>query len=222
MNQTTRTILFFSGLVAMALYYFLIIPFLPLARSNPIVYANYTFATLFLVFPITQAFLRLRVLNRYKLKEDDFLFEYPLHDAKLIQHITFILFGYLFILKPLMPSFFDFSTLKLPHLLSFVLWIAFSECLLWLTYHKTHVQFGKSHIIIMGYDFRIDMPFASPLYSHSGVYDYDNFLSFRKEGTHLIMTLQQDMGKIVTVVPEELMVPVMSYLKAKGIKEERQ
>ena len=221
MNQTTRTILFFSGLAVMALYYFLIIPLLPFANTNPIAYANYTFATLFVIFPITQAFLRRRVLNRYKIREEDFFFELPLQDARLIQHVTFIMFGYLFILRPLMPSFFDFSTLTMPPLISFILWMVFSECLLLLTYKKTHVQFGKSHILIMGFDFRIDMPFASPLYSHSGIYEYDNFDSFHRSGTRLIMTLHQDMGKISFVVPESLTAPVISFLKSKGINEEK-
>ena len=203
----------------MALYYFIIIPILPLANTNPIAYANYTFATLFVIFPITQALLRRRVLKRYTIKEEDFLFEFSLHDARLIQHITFVLFGYLFILRPLMPSFFDFSTLTQPPVISFVLWMIFSECLLFVTYKHTHIQLGKSYILVNGYDFRVDMPFASPLYSHSGIYEYDNFDSFQVSGSHLIMTLHQEMGKVVAIVPQDVMTSVISYLKAKGLKE---
>ena len=216
MNQSTRTIIFFSSIISMFIYYLIIIPMLPLSFENEVVYANYTFASFFIVVPLVQMLLRQRILKRF---EDDFLFEFKIHDASPVQHILYMVFAYLLILRPLTPSIGDFQYVQTIHWLSFIAWMLYAEILIMTSYTRLRAKFGREFIKITGTDFRIDFPFGNALYSHSGIYQYDDFETFHFEGDKLILSLRQNLGKVVVKIPQNLHPQIESFLKAHQIEK---
>lgn len=214
MNQTTRTIIFFSSLVMMFLYYLMIIPRLPLAFDNAVLYANYSFSSFFICVPATQMLLRRRILARFK---DDHLYEFRIHDAIAVQYLIYLVIGYLMLIRPLTASLTDFSNVEPINWLSFIGWLVVAQVLIALTYRSTKAQFCREHILIYGWDLRMDFPFGNPLYSHSGVYAYSDFEYYFFDGNRLTLRLKGELGKIVIVVPSEMQEQVGEYLKAQQL-----
>jgi hypothetical protein len=158
--------------------------------------------------------LRRRILARFA---EDHLFEFSIHDAVPVQYLIYLVIGYIMIIKPLTPSLTDFSNVQPVHLLSLFGWLIAAEGMIFLTYRTTKAAFGRSHIRIHGWDFRLDFPFGNPLYSHSGVYAYSDFEYFFFDGGRLTLRLKDDLGKIVIVIPSELHEQVGSFLKAQQL-----
>lgn len=218
MNQSTRTIVFFSSIAVMFIYYLMVIPILPMALEHETLYANYTFASFFIFVPLVQMILRKRILHRYKA---DVLFEFKIHDPIIVQQLIYWIFAYLLIIRPLTPNLTNFEFVESVHVYTFIGWLVFSEILMAITYKTTKAGFSGDHILIDGMDFRIDFPFGNALYSQSGVYFYDDFDHFIYEGDRLIMTLKGDLGKVVIKVPNHLQKQVGEFLKAKQVEMPR-
>ncbi len=217
MNNTTRSLIFFSGLFIIIFYYFSIIPLLPMAFTNEYLYTNYLTFSVIGLFPIVQMGMRKFVLKKYKLG-DESLFHLPVHDAKQIHRITFYAIAFLIIMLPITGNKFNFGALKPVHYLIFVGWIAFSELLIFVTYKTTRAYFGKSYILISGIDFRPDFPLGSMLYSHSGVYFYEDFKYYYTEGNTIYLILENEKGRIAVKANEKIISNVSSYLNAQKIK----
>lgn len=217
MNNTTRSLIFFIGLFSVIFYYFSIIPILPYAMILPNAYVNYLAAAVIIIFPTVQLLMRTFVLKKYQLK-DESLFHLNIHDAKIINRITYYALAFLIILLPITGNRFDFSALLPIHYFTFAVWVMISELWLFITYKTTKAYFGKEYILISGIDFRLDFPIGSILYSHSGVYYYQDFKYYYVEGNILYLSLENDRGKIAVKLSSNITNNVISYLNAHKIK----
>jgi len=218
MNNTTRTIIFFVSLMGIVMSYFFIIPSLPYAFENETRYTNYLAGSIFVIFPLCQMISRKLVLRKYKMASEDHLFDLKIHDAKLVHFITFFLVGFVLIIFPVITTDFIFSNIQPQHYLSLFAWLAFDIALIELTYKKTKAQFGKTYILIEGYDFRPDFPFGSILYSHSGVYFYTDIKYYYIDGNLIVLELEKDLGKLSFDVSQNSMPQITSYLAAQKIR----
>ncbi|GAU78017.1 hypothetical protein [Fusibacter sp. 3D3] len=217
MNNTTRSLIFFAGLAAVVFYYFSIIPLLPFAMEQPNFYIHYLAASVLVIFPLVQLLMRKWVLKKYQLK-DEFLFHLNIHDAKAVHRITFYAISFLIILLPVTGNRFDLSALLPVHYFTFAFWVFISEIWIFVTYKTTKAYFGKAYILISGYDFRLDFPLGSILYSHSGVYYYSDFKYYYIEGQTLYLILENDRGKIAVESTDAVLSNVASYLNAQKVK----
>ncbi|MBF4695367.1 hypothetical protein [Fusibacter ferrireducens] len=217
MNNTTRSLIFFTGLLAIIFYYFSIIPMLPFAMEQPTFYINYLAASLLLVFPWIQLIMRKGVLKKYKLK-DESLFQLAIHDAKAIHRITFYAIAFLVILFPATGNKLDLKALLPVHYFTFAIWLFISELWIYVTYKTTKAYFGREYILISGLDFRLDFPFGSMLYSHSGVYHYTDFKYYYIEGQIIYLVLENEQGKIAVEAEPSYVSNITSYLSAQKVK----
>ncbi len=218
MNNTTRSIIFFAGLFAMILYYFAIMPLLPMAMTNEVFYINYLAAMVIIVFPWIECLMRKLVLKKYKLSTDDILFSMKIKDIGSVQFITYIILAFLVILLPITTNQFNFSNLKPLHWTIFVIWVLVSAIWIRLTYSSTKAHFNEKYLLITGIDLRLDFPFGNNLYSHSGVYFYDDFKHFYIEGQVVYMVLENDKGRIAFHINNNVESQVIGFLGAQKIK----
>lgn len=218
MNNTTRSIIFFAGLFAMIIYYFVVIPLLPMAMVNEVFYINYLAATVIIIFPWVECLMRNLVLKKYKLAPDDILFSMKIKDIASVQFITYIILAFLIILLPITSNQFNFSNLQPIHWTIFVIWVIVSAVWIRLTYAKTKAYFGEKYVVIKGFDLRLDFPFGNNLYSHSGVYFYDDFKHFYIEDEIVHLVLENDRGQIAFVIQKKVESQVIAFLSAQKIK----
>jgi len=174
-------------------------------------------ASVLVIFPLAQLLMRKGVLKKYQIK-DEFLFHLNIHDAKAVHRISFYAIAFLIILLPITGNRFDFSALLPVHYFTFALWVFISEIWLFVTYKTTKAYFGKQYILISGYDFRLDFPLGAILYSHSGVYHYQDFKNYYIDGQILYLILENDRGKIAVEASDALLNNVASYLNAQKVK----
>lgn len=217
MNNTTRSLIFFASLLAIVFYYFSIMPMLPFAMEQPNFYINYLAASVLVIFPLIQLIMRKWVLKKYQLK-DESIFQLSIHDAKAVHRITFYAIAFLIILLPVTGNRFDLSALLPVHYFTFAIWVFISEFWIFITYKTTKAYFGKKYILISGFDFRLDFPLGSILYSHSGVYHYQDFKHYYIEGQILYLILENDRGKIAVEATDSVLSHVASYLNAQKVK----
>jgi hypothetical protein len=117
---------------------------------------------------------------------------------------------------PIIGRELKFNNLTFTNLIITFLFVIISEIMLYFSFSKTKINFMKSGILIIGYDFRIDLPMGSPVKSNSGFYLYSEFSCYLLKKNILTLYISEN-DKIKIKLPKKLEPQVISFLANKKI-----
>jgi hypothetical protein len=209
MSNSQRSISFTVGLMGAILLMMMIDPFLPelFFSSTPVLYA-FTYVVLFVLLQNSYKYFFIRRMS----PESSML----LGAKPILRPVynRFYYYGILFLFALKNIKALDFSISLVLQLLVSILFI---EWMLWYGGRSVEAEFNQAAIVIRGFDPRIDIPFNTPIYNHSGFYFYSDIQHYTLVGDQLELILQHDRGRLHLKTSIEMQRQLMGLFQAKGV-----
>lgn len=171
------------------------------------------------IFPLFQGAIRYIYFKKH-FNQTKLFFNIKLGESKLYQRVYYYLFIFIVLVFPLVGREFQFKNLKPLNLLIIGLFIVLAETLLYLTHHYTKINFMSNGILIIGSDFRIDLPIGGAMRSHSGFYYYGEIHWYDLKKNHLKLELDNN-DIIEGYLEDDIERQVIGFLQNKEINTKK-
>lgn len=216
MNNSKRSVIFAVSFLTVMYIFAFVMPNYDAFFGDTFRFINGGLFLIIILYPTIQMLMRY-IYGKYGLKRDHEFFTLSIKENMIYYRLINLLFIGLLLGYPIVKG------LLTPELIStyikaVLVWIIIAEGLIQITARTTKAIFAHRQLIIIGLDFRIDMPVGDGLKSHSGVYPYKDFTYFTYNNGVLSLNLYDGIGKINVKVDEDMSKQVISYLGSKKIK----
>lgn len=215
MKNSFNSISFIIPFLTIILLITFIVPSIPGIENGVIFFTTLVFLVVIL-FPLLQGLIRYLYFKQFNDK-NNFFFALNLGESKLYQRIMYYLLVFLVLIYPIIGRELNFNRLVIINIIITILFIILSEIMLYLTFSKTNINFMKNGILIIGYDFRIDLPVVNSIKSNSGFYSYDDFTCYSLKNNILTLYINEN-DKIKAKLVKELEPQVLGFLITKKIE----
>ena len=171
------------------------------------------------IFPLFQGAIRYLYFKKHYY-QSKFFFSIKLGESKLYQRVYYYLLIFLVLVFPLIGRSFEFNNLGLTNFLTIGFFVILSELLLYLSYQYTRIRFMSDGILIIGGDFRIDLPIGGPMRSHSGFYYYGEIHWYTLKNNHIKFELDNN-DIIEGELSDDLKKQIIGFLQSKEINTKK-
>lgn len=216
MNNSKRSVIFTVAFITVMFIFSFIMPKFDAFFSDTFRFLNGGLFLIIILYPSIQMLMRYGY-GQYGLKRDHAFFTLPIKENMTYYRLINLLFIGLILGFPIFKGLLTTQEIS-TYITAIVIWIAIAEILIQASARTTKAIFAHRQLIVVGVDFRIDMPVGDALKSHSGVYDYKDFTMFTYNEGILTLYLYDGIGKINIKVHEDMSKQVTSYLGTKKIK----
>lgn len=218
MKNSFRAVSFIIPFLTIIFSITYIIPKIPGIENGTLFFSLLIFLAI-VIFPLFQGAIRYIYFKKF-LHQSKFFFSIKLGETKLYQRVYYYLLIFLVLIFPLIGRNFEISNLKPINFLIIGFFLIISEVLLYLSYEHTKVRFMSNGILIIGSDFRIDLPIGGPMRSHSGFYYYGEIHWYQVKNDHIKFELDNN-DVIEGLLPEGIKKQVIHFLASKDISTKK-
>lgn len=206
MSSTKRSLIFGGSILFTTFIFSLMLMTLPNLSIKMIFYISF-----YLVSPVMFFIIRRIYISKY-LKQNQIFFsikpKIPTMNIRLILYILLIFMEY-----KVYNSFLNISMY-----ITIITFVIISEIYLYLSVNYTLVYFLNNAIVVYGLDFRIDLPVNDNIQSTSGIYAFNDFVSYKLKNNVLILYLDNARGTLSMILPEDKIPHIISFVQSKGIE----
>lgn len=218
MKNSFRSISFIIPFLTIILLITFIVPFIP-GIENGVLFFSLLVFLIIIIFPLMQGIIRYVYYKKYFVKSN-FYFSLKIGETKTFQRVLYYLLVILVLIYPIVGREFNFKNLTSTNIIVTLIFLVLSEIMLYFSFSKTNVNFMKDKILILGSDFRMDLPMGNPIKSNSGIYFYNEFENYSFNKNILTLYLSEN-DKIKAKLPDDLKPKVIAFLENKKINVKR-
>lgn len=218
MKNSFRAVSFIIPFLSIIFSITYIIPKIPGIENGTLFFSVLMFLVIG-IFPLLQGAIRYFYFKKY-LYQSKFFFSIKLGESKLYQRVYYYLLIFVVLVFPLIGREFEMSNLESSNILIIGFFVVISEILLYLSYKYTKVRFMSDGILIIGSDFRIDLPVGGPMRSHSGFYYYGEIQSYQLKNNHIKFELDNN-DVIEGQLTDDIKKQVIHFLASKDINTKK-
>lgn len=218
MKNSFRAVSFIIPFLTIIFSITYIIPKIPGIENGTLFFSVLMFLVIG-IFPLFQGIIRYVYFRKY-FQQSKFFFSIKLGESKLYQRVYYYLLIFVVLIFPLIGRAFEFSNLKPVNYIIIGLFIILSEVLLYLSYEHTKVRFMSDGILIIGSDFRIDLPIGGPMRSHSGFYYYGEIHWYQLKKNRIKFELDNN-DVIEGQLPDNFKNQIIHFLASKDISTKK-
>ena len=216
MSNSKRSVLFTVAFITCMAIFAFVMPNYDAFFGDTFRFINGILFLIVILYSTIQMLMRY-AYGKYGLSRDHEFFTLPIKENMTYYRLVNLLFIGLLLGFPIVKGLLT-PDLMTTYIVAIAIWVIIAECLIQITARSTKAIFAHRQLVILGFDFRIDMPVGDALKSHSGVYDYKDFTIFSYHEGLLTLHLYDGIGKINVKVDEDMSKQVISYLGSKKIK----
>lgn len=218
MKNSFRAVSFIIPFLSIIFSITYIIPKIPGIENGTLFFSVLMFLVIG-IFPLFQGAIRYFYFKKY-LYQSKFFFSIKLGESKLYQRVYYYLLIFVVLVFPLIGREFEMSNLESSNLLIIGFFVVISEILLYLSYKYTKVRFMSDGILIIGSDFRIDLPIGGPMRSHSGFYYYGEIHWYQLKNNRIKFELDNT-DVIEGQLTDDIKKQVIHFLASKDISTKK-
>lgn len=218
MKNSFRAISFIIPFLTIVFSITYIIPKIP-GIENGTLFFSVLMVLVIGIFPTLQGAIRYLYFKKY-FKQSKFFFNIKLGESKLYQRVYYYLFIFIILIFPLIGRSFELSNLKPINLAIVAFFVVFAEILLYLSYQYTKINFMSNGILIIGSDFRIDLPIGGSMRSHSGFYYYGEIHWYELKNNYIKFELSNN-DVIEGRLEDDIKKQVIGFLQSKEINAKK-